>query len=83
MHSVTSNAVAQAIIGLATTTNINNRTGHGATIKNRPGEKILSINAYDVNNTGISIDFDYNSGQIRIYYVLNGVTQDMKYVNLS
>lgn len=83
MHSVTSNAVASEVANRATTYNINNTFGQNATLKNRPSEKIATFNFFDTTKTGLSIDIDYQNGQIRAYYVLNGITQNWKTVYMS
>ena len=74
MKPVTSNAVSAALQNRCTTTNINTSQTRGI-LWNRAGEKILTINAFDNSNTGLSVDFDFNTSQIRIYNIVNGVTQ--------
>lgn len=76
-------AIEDVIVNRATTEKVTNRTGNDATIRNRPSEKILGLNALDETKTGISIDFNFQSGSINVYYVLNGVTQGMKSVNIT
>ncbi len=45
--------------------------------KNRISEQIVTMDTLDGTKTGMSIDFDANSGQIRLYVMKNGVSQKM------
>ena len=82
MQSVTSNAVAETIATInnslrnkLTTKNIDTTNN---TLNNRVNERIVSLGTLDSNNSGLSIDFDYSTGTIRLYYIVNGVTQGVK-----
>ena len=82
MHAVTSNAVAEkvAIINNSLENKLTtiNSNATKSTINNRTNEQIVSLGLQDTNNSGLTIDFDYNTGVIRIYYILNGITQGVK-----
>ena len=44
---------------------------------------ILSLEAKDASNTGITVDFDYNAGAIRVYKTENGTVVGWKTATLS
>ena len=46
-----------------------------ASSKNRIAEKIVTMDSLDDTRTGMSIDFDADRGEIRLYVEKNGVTQ--------
>ncbi len=47
------------------------------------GNKLGTIDIYDETGSGLSIDFDFDNGQIRVYSVVSGVTMGQKTAYLS
>lgn len=68
-----------ALINKCSTRDINNSFSYGV-LQNRVSMGIFTINAYDSNNSGLSIDFNFDGGYITVYKVINGVTQGIKNV---
>ena len=85
MNPVTSNAVSKYGIRYKTT-----GTSPGSTpdieksfIKFRKSDGILTLDVKDSTETGVSIDFDYGAGRIRLYKEVNGSVTDTWIFNHS
>lgn len=84
MHSVSSDAVANSLESVVTLAD-EDYTKMNASNCNfvwRTSE-LCSINIYDSADTGVSIDFDFGTGEIRVYSVVNRTTVGQKTVSLS
>ena len=84
MNSVTSGAVAAAQEYFPTSHNESGTKIKATNVEINPRSAgLVTLNIKNESNTGLSIDFDYNAGQVRVYSINNGSVVGQKNIALS
>ena len=84
MNSVTSGAVAAAQEYFPTSKNEAGIKIKATNVQLDPRSAgLITFNIKDESDTGLSIDFDYNLSQVRVYSINNGVTIGQKNIAMS